>query len=187
MDLSRRKLLASAAYSSTIGLSGCLDPDEGTALDIWLGGDEERGRANEPDPEPEPRPDDEVYRGDNRHENFHGFCDTSFKVPKNGAIYFRENSEVVGGARLEGVVSDNDDGPLKVGYLNEIKHLDYRKCFNYTPGGFRDFDHGDWHARCFEVIQEYDDSYLVETEAIKDVAGPDERISVPICIYDSDN
>lgn len=184
MDLSRRELLASAAASSTIGLSGCLNPE---AQDIWFGDDEE-------DPEPSPPPDDKDYRDrdDNEIEDdyqgpFDGFCDTRFRVPKGGAVYFRESPEISDGETLEGIISDEDDETLEISYLNRVKYLsDGEECFDYSPGGFRDFGSGEWHTRCFEVIHEYRDSYLVETEAIKDVELFDAHEAVPICIYESD-
>lgn len=187
MDLSRRKFLTFTGTASALGLAGCLDPEEGSSWDIWLGGDE-------PDEgQPEYSNERDFHRDERSHERFDGFCDTRFRVPKHGEVYFFENPELTDRIRLEGAISDDGDQGLEIQYLNQVKYIRGdggllwdAECFDYTPGGFRDVDYGDWHSRCFELMHEYEDSYLVRSYAVKDVAGFDEKRRVPICIYESD-
>lgn len=200
MDLSRRKLLASAGTASTLGLAGCLDPDEGSSWDIWLGGDEPDEDELEDTPrenvEPETPRRTEDY--EDTPEPIQGSCrkgnaEVRFRVPKGGRVYFAENPVITGNESLEGTITDSRGEGLQINYLDQIKYIgdeeslygisEDQECFHYSPGGFRDTNHGEWHERCFKVIHEYDDSYLVETIAEADTEGFNKQFQVPVCVY----
>lgn len=183
MEFNRREALIAAGTVSLAGLSCCLtlkyweedEPDQKPEA-------ADKGSESTPSPEISASEEPSRLRGECRR----GYAETRFELPRNERVYFSENPEISGSRTLEGVLTGENEG-VRIDYLNTVKYLEGndQECFLYSPGGFSDFDYGEWHARCFEIIHEYEDRYLLETYAVADTPGFDQSFDVPICLYDS--
>jgi hypothetical protein len=131
-----------------------------------------------------------------------GNSNTRFMVSRGERVFFTENPEVTAKHSLEGAITGLEKG-VRIDYLNQIKHIDIygdddlwiednygddaEECFLYSGTSLDDIGEiGEVHARCFQVKDEHEDSYVMETGLVIDEVAPDRSVEVPICIYRED-